>query len=205
MTSLLLLALLAGAPDPAAWRQVVEGDVQVFARSQPGQRVAEIKADMVMTVTPAEVRAVLLDEEYTRHSPYVGEYRTLDSPEPNLAIRYTRLALPVVDDRDYFIAVRRDTDLAADGTGVFHSSWVPWGLDRPARKGVIRVTVNSGYWDVKPAPDGVHAQVEYYLMFDPGGAIPAWAVDAGNKRILPDVLHALQKEALRRREASASK
>ena len=36
MTSLLLLALLAGAPDPAAWRQVVDGDVLVFARSQPG-------------------------------------------------------------------------------------------------------------------------------------------------------------------------
>ena len=178
--------------------------MKVYTREQPGERVAQIKADMVAAVTPLEIREVLLDEDFSRKSPYVAEYRTVDHPAPNRWIRYTRLAFPVVDDRDYFIDLVLETDLAPDGSGVYHASWKPWGLDRPSRSGIVRVTVNQGYWDVRTAPDGVHAQLEYYLDFDPGGLLPGWLVDRGNKSVLPDVLHALEKEALRRRAAKAS-
>lgn len=203
MLAFALCAVLAGSPQ-APWKQVVDGDVKVYAREVPGARVAQIKADMVMTVTPLEVREVLLDDEYTRHSPYVAEYRTVQHPAPNRWIRYTRLALPVVDDRDYFIDLTQESDLAPDGSGVYHASWKPWGLELPSRSGIVRVKVNDGYWDLRTAPDGVHAQIEYYLNFDPGGLLPAWIVDRGNKSVLPDVLHALQKEALRRRAEKAS-
>ena len=205
MVGLVMLAILAGAPDASdGWNLVVDSDVKVYTRSQPGARVHEIKADAVLQVTPKEFRAVLVDTEYTRKAKWIGEYRTVDHPSENVWIRYTRLDLPVVDDRDYFIEIHRDSDLADDGSGCFHSSWKPWGLELPARKGVVRVTTNTGYWDVKTAPDGVHAQVEYYLMFDPGGSIPGWAADRGNKRILPDVLHGVEQEAIRRRSEKAS-
>lgn len=200
----LVAAVLAGAPDADGWKQVTSsGDVAISARNVPGERAAAIRGVMTMKVTPAEVRAVLLDEDYARHAKYIAEYRTIDRPAPNKVIRYTRLGLPVVDDRDYFIEITREKDLNPDGTGEYRSTWKPWGLDRPARRGVVRVTTNSGYWDVKPADGGAHALVEYFLQFDPGGVLPTWIVDQGNKRILPDVLHGIEAEALRRREANA--
>lgn len=198
---LLAAAVLAGGPEAEGWKKVVDGDVAIYARNLPGERAAAIRGITVMKVTPAEVRAVLIDEAYARRAKYIDEYRTIDKPAPNVVIRYTRLGLPIVDDRDYFIEITREKDLAPDGSGTFHSVWKPWGLDRPSRKGVVRVTINSGYWDVTPADGGAHARVEYYLQFDPGGSMPGWVVDEGNRRILPDVLRGIEKEALRRREA----
>lgn len=198
MVGFLLLALLAG-DTPGEWKQIVTGDVNIFTRLQPGARVHEIRGTMTMKVTPAEIRAVVTDESYARRAPYMAEYRTLAHPTPTTWVRYTRLGLPIIEDRDYFIEVTREQDLAPDGSGSFRSTWKPWGLDRPERKGVVRVTVNSGYWSIQPAAGGTASEVEYYLMFDPGGSIPAWVAEQGNKRILPDVMRGLEKECLRRR------
>lgn len=209
MIAWLLCAALAAAPaapDAGAlppWTKVADGRVQVFSRRAPGVRVAELKAQMIMAVTPLEVRAVLLDDDYTRREPYVGEYKTVAQLGPSEWIHYTRLALPVVSDRDYFIDITRVHDLAPDGSGEYLTTWVPWAVKQPEKSGVVRVTTNSGHWLVKATPDGAHAFVEYYLSFDSGGWLPAWVVNRGNKSVLPDVLNALEKEALRRRAAQA--
>ena len=209
MIAWLLCAALASAPvqpdagAPPPWKKVADGRVQVFSRRAPGVRVAELKAQMIMAVTPLEVRAVLLDDDYTRHAPYVGEYTVVKTLKPNEWIHYTRLALPVVSDRDYYIDITRVRDLAPDGTGEYLATWVPWSAPQPEKDGVVRVTTNSGHWLVKATPDGAHAFVEYYLSFDSGGWLPAWVVNRGNKSVLPDVLGALEKEALRRRAGRA--
>ena len=196
----LILAAATGAA-PAEWHQVVDGDVKVFTRPKEGC-AEEVKGDMVMRVTAAEVRAVLLDDDYARRAPYMAEFREISHPTPTTWVHYTRLKLPIVDDRDYFIEITLESDLAPDGSGVYRSSWKPWGLDRPQRKGVVRMVHNEGYWLVKPTPDGQHAEVEYDLALDPGGLIPVWVADAGNKRILPDVMRGIEAEALRRRKPS---
>jgi hypothetical protein len=200
MVALLALAVLAASPEAGdGWKQVVDGDVKVFSRAKAGQRVMEMRAEMTMAATPAEVRAVLLDEDYARRTPYVAETRLVAQPAPLVKIKYTRLAFPVIEDRDYFIEVTREQDLAPDGSGIYHATWKPWGLDRPPRDGVVRVTTNEGYWDVRPEPDWHGCHVTYYLLSDPGGNIPAFAINLGNKRVLPDVLHAIYDEVVKRR------
>jgi hypothetical protein len=127
--------------------------------------------------------------------------RIITRPSPTVKVRYTRLAFPIIDDRDYFIEITLDQDLGPDGSGVYHASWKPWGLDRPSMHGVVRVTTNEGFWDVQPLEGGRKSQVTYYLLSDPGGYIPAWVGNLGNKRVLPDVIHSMYKEILRARAA----
>jgi len=192
----LAAAVLAGAP--TQWKQVENGDVAVFTRDRPGESVNELKAVMDMNATPAEVREVLEDEDYARRQPHVKEYRIVAHPAPNVWESYGRLNFPMFKDRDYFVQSTIDRDLNPDGSGSFHESWKPSGLDRPSRFDMVRVTKNQGYWDVQPLPDG-RSRVTYMLSVDPGGAIPSWAVNMVNKSVIPDVLRDMQREVVRRR------
>jgi hypothetical protein len=196
MWVLALAAVLAGAPGP--WKQVEKGDVAVYTRDRPGESVSDVKAVMDMNATPAEIRDVLEDDSYARRQPHVKEYRTIDHPAPNVWDRYGRLTFPFFKDRDYFVTSTVNRDLNPDGSGSYHASWKPWGQDRPSRFNIVRLTKNSGYWDVQPLP-GHRSQVTYEISVDPGGSIPGWAVNMVNKSVMPGVLGDLQKEVLRRR------
>jgi hypothetical protein len=206
MLRMLLVSVLLLAPDTAPdWKLVVDGEVKVYSRPVADSKIREVRAEMRMDATPKEVRDLLLDEDYARRTPYVVEARVLERPDPDTWIKYTRVSIPMLTERDWYIEIHRESDLASDGSGVFHYVWKPWGLDRPARSGTIRVTTNQGYWDVRSSSEPGHALVTYYLYSDPGGFVPAWAVNFGNKRVLPDLLKSVQKETLRRRSLTASK
>jgi hypothetical protein len=183
------------------WQQVGRGgDVDVFTRTQDGERVSEFRAIKVIPATPAELRAVLEDEAYSRKNPHLSELRTVASPSSNERVLYGRVHFPFFKDRDYFIDTVIEKDLSPDGGGSFRESWHPWGMDRPTRANVIRVTRNDGYWEIQPLSGG-RSRVEYYVAYDPGGNIPGWAIDAINRHVLPDLLRDLEREALRRRPA----
>ena len=194
--------LLASTPSTDGWELVGDGDVKVYSRHREGARVMEMRAETVLAARPLEVRDVLIDDDYTRRSPYVAEDRIVSQPSPMVKVKYTRLAFPIIDDRDYFIEVTREQDIAPDGSGTYHATWKPWGLDQAARSGVVRITTNEGYWDVRPDPATGGSQVIYYLLSDPGGHIPGFAINMGNRRVMPDILHAIYKEILKRRGAT---
>jgi hypothetical protein len=201
---LLLLAAFGAADVEPAWSLAVDGDVKVYVRERPGGRVKEVKAEAVFDCTPKEFMAVLMSHDPKKKTPYVAENRLVSQVDATTHIQYTRLSFPIVDDRDYFIEVHLESDLAADGTGVFRSTWKPWGLDKPTRDGVVRVNVNEGYWQVESANDA-HTQTHstYYLYSDPGGNLPAWIINMGNKRVMPDVLHKLYEQVVANRAKPA--
>lgn len=204
-------APLDGGAEPAdagelPWKLVVPGEVEVRARARPGFRIAEIRAEMDATATPAELREVLLDEAYSRRTPYIADSRILAFQDANHWTKYTRLDFPIIDDRDYFIALDRVSDLEPDGSGLYLVKWKPVAGDRGPIDGVIRVVVNEGFWELRAStrhPGKTH--VTYYLLSDPGGVLPAWLIDMGNRRVMPDILKALDKEALDRRAARGGK
>jgi hypothetical protein len=194
--------LIAAAPGADGWVQVTQGEVRVFSRVRDGVRVKEMRVETVMAARPDEVRAVLIDPDYARRTPYVAETRIVEQSSPAVKVTYTRLSFPIIDDRDYFIEVTREQDLAADGSGIYHAAWKPWGGALPPRTGVVRVTTNEGYWDVRPDPETGGSLVTYYLLSDPGGNIPTFAINLGNRRVLPDILHAIYDEIVKRRHAA---
>ena len=52
---------------------------------------------------------------------------------------------------------------------------------------------NSGRWLLTPAQGGQATMVEYELLSDPGGQVPAWMVNRGTARSLPELFRTIQR------------
>jgi hypothetical protein len=200
-TALVLMVALSGTPaEPASetpWTQVHDGDVKVYAREHAGGRVLEVKGEAVLDASPLELQGVFLDQDPHRpKTPYVVESRLVKTLDDHRTVRYQHLAFPVISDRDYFMEVNHESLVRPDGTGTYRSSWKPWGAELPARDGIVRVTTNEGYWEITAAGQPDHAHVTYYVYSDPGGALPAWVINMGNKRVLPDLIHHLEERVV---------
>ena len=109
----------------------------------------------------------------------------------------------MVDPRDYVLRVWLDEGVATDGSGVFRNHWVASGQKIPARHNVVRLNVNEGSWSVTARPGGKSWAV-YKFAVDPGGWIPAFAADLGNKSGVTDTFTAVENEG-RRRAAERAK
>jgi hypothetical protein len=195
--ALLAIALAAGD----GWRQVADGKVRVYSRAG-GERVTELRAEAQLLGTPAEVKALLEDENYSRNYSHVAEERILLRPEPRAWVKYTRLHLPLLSDRDTYLLYTRVQDLGPDGSGRYRLVWHTWAAAPPERPGVVRIPVNEGSWEVSPGADPDHCRVVLFLHFDPGGEVPAWLAEVGERQELPRLMHALEEEVLRRRTAT---
>ena len=60
--------------------------------------------------------------------------------------------------------------------------------------------VNEGSWEVTPI-DATRSHVVYKFAADPGGLLPTWAKNLGNRRGVSNTIQAIEKEAqLRQKE-----
>ena len=193
------------SPDPespaaaADWTIVSSRPVLIRTRAHPGSRVREVWASAVLAAPAELVQEALLDgESFPRFMPYVQEVRTLKIPTSDRSwFTYQRVAPPLVAARDVVLHVWMEMSLEDEGSNRFHNRWeaVP-GLV-PAAPGAVRTPISSGSWDVKRLPDG-QCRATYRFIVDPGGNIPSWLADVGNRTGIPDVFKAVEKEAKRR-------
>jgi len=200
---------LAAAPAARAeepWQTVSTGEVVVRTRPVPGSSVREIWAETDLRAEVRDLQDTLLDgESFPRFMPYAKQARKLaGSPEPDGAwFVYTRVAPPVIAQRDYVVKVSVDRSVEQDGSGRFQSRWdaVP-GRVAPV-DGVVRMAVNEGSWTVTPRGDG-RSHVVYRFRIDPGGWIPPFLADLANQSGIAEVLRAVEREAQRRGAARVS-
>ena len=144
--------LLGGAP--AARAQSAAPAVAVETRAIPGRDVKQVTAQGRIDATPHVVHAVIADlERYPGFMPYVKESRVLSREGPGDARNYQRLSfgMPFVQDRHYVIRVVEREYRDAEGRRAWAFVWrLEDGLPSDARTDAVRVSVNSGYWDVRP-------------------------------------------------------
>jgi hypothetical protein len=123
---------------------------------------------------PAAVRAALLD--YPRHPAVlarVAEATVLERGDDWLLV-YRRLALPLIDDRDFTLRVTW-----GDDGGVL---WIRYRTSRegpPPKEGVVRVTNHLGEWRLFSADDGRSTLARYESNIDMGGSLPKWMSRSG--------------------------
>ncbi len=191
--SAVALALAVAVAGEPAWELVKDADgVKVFARDVPGGRVRELKAQTVVGAPPARVLAVIDDlEHYLEFMPYMVEARRL-AVFAGGHYEYQRIDPPLVDMRDYALRV----ELTTDARGVIERRWREANEKAPPPpSGTVRVAVNRGAWTLEPL-DGGRTALTYYVYTDPGGAIPAWAVNKANTTSVPDMLAAVRNRAV---------
>jgi hypothetical protein len=129
--------------------------------------------------------------------PYVTA-STILKAEPQRHWVFQQLAFPFpISDRFYTIVIESDTGGAA--LGRYRVAWRLAGDAEPRQQGTGEPTrVNNGSWSLQPLGEKEVTQVTYVIHTDPGGALPAFAVNMANTVAVPLVI-----EKLRARAASA--
>jgi hypothetical protein len=171
----------------------------VTVYSHKESKALHFAAEARFAAPPAEVQKVLL--AYERQAGQIGrlsEVRVLKR-RPRSLVVYLRLNMPIIDDRDYTLQVRwnqRD-----------NVRWIFFKASRhgpPPRKGVVRMTLNEGSWQLKPIRGG-RTFARYQLKMDIAGWIPTWLVRRSAGKELPTVfvqfsqmLASARKRALRK-------
>lgn len=196
------LVALASATEARAeeWETVATAPVLIKARSVPNSSVKEIWAQGEMSAPVQDVQAALLDvERFREFMPFVKESRLIGKPRPDGAhYVYTRLEFgPWVSSRDYVVKVEVERSVAPDGSGEFRNRWVAEPDRIPSRANAVRLRVNEGSWHVASRGPNKSFAV-YRFVVDPGGWIPAFAANAGNKQGVTDTFKAVEREAERR-------
>jgi len=148
----------------------------------------------VVAARPAVVRHVVLRPcEFKKHYVYVDDC-VIWKVEGPTAWAYTLLDLPVLDPRDYVALRTVEQDLNPDGTGWFRLKFVENHTVGPKpRKGVVRVEVNEGAYELAPVGDGKKTLVTYRLTVSPGGAVPVWMGKLAARRAGPETLERIEK------------
>lgn len=197
----LLIALItscfAEEPSPATggdgWVEVSKkAGLVIYCREKKDSAVKEYKATGEITAPTWVVKNVIDDvENYAHFMPYITESTVLTHDGESL-ITYQRFSTPLINDRDYILRIHFESRHGAGGT-IYCNRWKSaTGAGPEEKKGVTRVKINEGYWLLEPV--GEITRATYLIFTDPGGAIPAMAINYGNKNAIPKLFAAVQKQ-----------
>ena len=203
---LLLLALLALGAEARA-QAPASPAVTVETRAVPGRDVKQVLARARLPAPPHALRAVIADlTRYPAFMPYVKESRVLAPDAAGDVLNYQRLSFGMlfVEDRHYVIRIAERRGRETDGRLSYAFVWAlePGLPDDVKPDAAIRVSVNNGFWDLRPARDADGStDVRYCVFTDPAGSLPKWAVGLANSQAVPELFAAVAREAATARYA----
>lgn len=176
------------------WQFVEEADgIRIFHRSVEGSAYPQAMARAMFGAPPRRVHAVISDyDHFADFIPYVLESETLGRRE-GIRWVYQRIRFPdPISDRRYVIRVEDLLDQAR-----YRYYRVQWRLATngkypvPDRSGVVP-TIMSGFWDLRPAADGLKTDAAYVVHLEPGGLLPAWLMSFAADSYLSKVMAAVR-------------
>ncbi|XXF77760.1 SRPBCC family protein [Myxococcaceae bacterium GXIMD 01537] len=200
--AVLLAAGMAGAEDAPAekpWKTIETEPITIKVQERADGKGKNVWAEGTLKADARDAQAALLDQEsYRRWMPYVKESRVVSTAPDGSRVTYTMLDLPIVSSRDYTCNVVNDSLVAADGTGAFTQRWwaVPDAL--PQRRGVVRLPRNEGSWRIEAQGEGTSHAV-YKFSVDPGGSLPGFLANTGQRGGVLDTWKAVEKRAAQAR------
>jgi hypothetical protein len=202
------LLLLASTPVFGQTTGVVTG-LKVETQAVSGRDVKQVNAQAVIDAAPHVVRAVIADlERYSAFMPYVKESRVLNREASGDVLNYQRLSfgIPFVQDRHYVIRISERGYRDAERRRGWAFVWrLEDGLPPGVKTEAIRVSVNNGYWDLRPVAGSESAtDVRYCVFTDPAGSLPKWLVGMANTEGIPQLFAAVATAAASPHYASLS-
>lgn len=180
MQKFILLFIIIGVSWPASaqtkWKLIAdEEQIRIYSSAVPESKIKAIKVDCTVDASLTQLVALLLDVEAGTQWVYKTKSCTLvKRVSPTDLYYYSEISLPwPLDNRDFVahLITRQDPVTKA----VTIDGPVVAGMV-PAKKNVVRVSDSKGRWVLTPVAGKV--RIEYMLHTDPGGYLPAWAVNA---------------------------
>lgn len=149
--------------------------IKVYFKESNNSKIKEVKT--VIQVKTNLSKAVMIISEAPRFPEWVYQCKVgkfLGDFTPNDFYFYNLADFPwPLTDREFIFRCITFQD-PNTLTVYSNASAVPDKL--PLNKKYIRVKKAESNWKLTPLPNGI-VEVEYHLITDPGGAIPAWMVN----------------------------
>ncbi len=150
-------------------------DIQVYYRDAVGSNIKELKIKTTIDAPLSTIMALLYDVALYPKWVYSCSEATLQEQVSDAELYYHS----VMDfpwplwDRDF---IAHGTIYQNPETGKITTHSVAEPSYTPEQKGIVRIKEMKIRWELTPQQDG-SVLVEYYLKSDPGGNIPAWAIN----------------------------
>jgi hypothetical protein len=173
----LLLATLLVFPQPQqGWVLKNKTDnILIYTRDEPGSRFDAIRVTCELTATLSQFVSVIMDVNAGAEWVYSTKSSVLlKQVSPSELFYYSEVNLPwPITNRDFIAHLTVSQDpishvVTIKGPTVNHYL--------PEKKNIVRVAHSEGLWVITPLP-GHKVSVEYTLITDPGGSLPAWMVN----------------------------
>jgi hypothetical protein len=187
---------------------------RTYYRTRQGSDTHEILLAGLADRKPAQVIAAITDYgHFPEFMPYVKYTRLIHSEQKskdvflNYVFTFLDIPVPLVSSRFYNL---RYTDVYnyAGNPEMFRSDWalekgsyrrLPTDTDIRGfvtnPENAIETTFNQGYFQIEPADVPGKTRITYYVWTNPGGSLPAGAVNIANRAALPGLLDAIEKRA----------
>ncbi len=149
--------------------------IEVYYRDSDDSFIKELKMTTVMDGSLSAVYSVLNDLPLYTTWIYGCDYAELVARPSDYEMHYyaiTDFPWPM-SDRDYVI---KSTMTQDPETRVVSSTSIAVRDARPKKKNMVRLDDMKITWKMTPLKDK-KVRIDYYLKSDPGGNIPAWAVN----------------------------
>lgn len=172
--------MTARAEEPG-WKFVTEKEgIKVYARPVSGSKVKALRVEYTVATRLSSLVALLLDIPATARWVYhTKSCILLRQVSPSELYYYSEVSLPwPLENRDFVAHVKVSQDAATRVVTVNAPAIPGWVAQK---EGIVRVSQSLGYWVLRPL-DGGRVRIEYTLQVDPGGVIPAWAVNMLSSR-----------------------
>lgn len=191
------VAVKASAQTDSSWVDSYETDdsIAVYSRKVHESRILEFMAVCVIDVPPSIVfRAAMRRDTYRHTSKYVEEFQIIRSDESNVFYIYQRIAIPLFRDRDY---THRYEEMQDSLHGHYSLVWtIANDKGPPPTEDVVRIDVSRGGFEMLPVEGGRKTRLICTIYTDPGGNIPGWLVNIGNRSTMPDLLRAIRDNSM---------
>lgn len=153
----------------------VEDGISVYTKDLEYSNLKELKAVFQVRSSFSCIVSLLNDSESFPQWAYrCGQCSTLKKISDTEFIRYQTVVAPwPVDDRDFTVKVKVSQN---PYTKVLVQQVSAISNILPEVNGVVRIIIFRGVWTLSPLKNGM-VNVEYQLLLDPGGNIPAWLVN----------------------------
>ncbi len=189
----------AGRPLQAQseWKLRKETDgIEVYFRQAEDSNIKELKIKTRTRGTLGAAVAFISDiDNFPNWMEHCSETYIVERRSPADYTYYNLADFPwPLSDREF--VMRCTTYQDPTNLAVYFLSMADPGALPPA-KGFVRVQKTISQWKIEPDGAG-HIRLEYYLKADPGGAIPAWminaALDKGPIKAMQALCKAVQNE-----------
>ncbi len=147
--------------------------IRVYTARNENSAFHSVKAECTVDATIPQIVALLCDVDHHKDWVYgIRSARLLQKPDPSAFIYYSEVNVPWPCSNRDFIAT---TKMYQPSPGILYiDSHVEPDL-LPEEAGIVRVRRSTAHWSL--TAQGSKVMVEYIVDFDPGGNVPAWAVN----------------------------